>query len=183
MVGRVGFEPTTFGLKGRCSTTELPAHTYYYTRLRAKRKRIFKTSSATAKTTVALEVLPGGSGGWIRTIDLRVMSPTSCHCSTPRWGGRTDLVSQRSYRQYLRRCRVSRPGSGWNGVGPRRFAHATGSGASAEGVGEQQAIAYRTTTGLPAGKPSSMRTRRLHPSRGLQLGPLSQSSPGGLTRL
>ena len=27
VVGRVGFEPTTFGLKGRCSTTELPAHT------------------------------------------------------------------------------------------------------------------------------------------------------------
>ena len=25
-----------------------------------------------------------GSGGWIRTIDLRVMSPTSYHCSTPR---------------------------------------------------------------------------------------------------
>ena len=25
-----------------------------------------------------------GSGGWIRTTDLRVMSPTSCHCSTPR---------------------------------------------------------------------------------------------------
>jgi hypothetical protein len=24
MVGRVGFEPTTNGLKGRCSTTELP---------------------------------------------------------------------------------------------------------------------------------------------------------------
>src|SRR5579875_2875029 len=23
------------------------------------------------------------SGGWIRTNDLRVMSPTSCHCSTP----------------------------------------------------------------------------------------------------
>ena len=73
-----------------------------------------------------------GSGGWIRTTDLRVMSPTSCHCSTPRWEWRTDLVSQRSNRQYLRRCRVSRPGSGWTGVGPRRFAHATGSGASAE---------------------------------------------------
>src|SRR3954452_4954416 len=27
---------------------------------------------------------PGGSGGRIRTGDLRVMSPTSCHCSTPR---------------------------------------------------------------------------------------------------
>src|SRR5579872_1219279 len=25
-----------------------------------------------------------GSGGRIRTYDLRVMSPTSCHCSTPR---------------------------------------------------------------------------------------------------
>src|SRR3712207_2435017 len=25
-----------------------------------------------------------GSGGGIRTLDLRVMSPTSCHCSTPR---------------------------------------------------------------------------------------------------
>ncbi len=23
------------------------------------------------------------SGAWIRTKDLRVMSPTSCHCSTP----------------------------------------------------------------------------------------------------
>src|SRR5581483_689400 len=27
-----------------------------------------------------------GSGGRIRTGDLRVMSPTSCHCSTPRRG-------------------------------------------------------------------------------------------------
>ena len=26
MVGRVGIEPTTIGLKDRCSTTELPAH-------------------------------------------------------------------------------------------------------------------------------------------------------------
>ena len=25
-----------------------------------------------------------GCGGWIRTNDLRVMSPTSCHCSTAR---------------------------------------------------------------------------------------------------
>src|SRR6476660_1367366 len=45
------------------------------------------------------------------------------------------------------------------------------------------AIVEPSTRGLPAGKPSSMRTRRLHPSRGLQLGPLTQSSPGGLTRL
>src|SRR5262245_34512114 len=31
-----------------------------------------------------------GSGGWIRTTDLRVMSPTSCHCSTPRRELRTE---------------------------------------------------------------------------------------------
>ena len=43
----------------------------------------------------------------------------------------TDLLSQRASRQYLRRCRVSRPGSGWDGVAPRRFTHTTGSGASA----------------------------------------------------
>jgi hypothetical protein len=28
MVGRQGFEPWTNGLKGRCSTTELPTHTH-----------------------------------------------------------------------------------------------------------------------------------------------------------
>src|SRR5437867_10738566 len=36
---------------------------------------------------------------------------------------------------------------------------------------------------LPAGKPSPMRSRRLHVSPRLQLGPLAQSSPGGLTGL
>ena len=33
-----------------------------------------------------------GSGGRIRTCDLRVMSPTSCHCSTPRCD-QSDLCS------------------------------------------------------------------------------------------
>ena len=33
-------------------------------------------------------------------------------------------------RQYYRRCGVSRPGSGWIGVGPPRLTHATGSGAN-----------------------------------------------------
>ncbi len=81
-----------------------------------------------------------GSGGRIRTYDLRVMSPTSCHCSTPRHlysvsiphfparhggdgSGCTDLVSQRVSRQYLRRCTVSRPSSGWGSVGPVRSTH------------------------------------------------------------
>jgi site-specific DNA recombinase len=31
-----------------------------------------------------LSIVQDGSGGWIRTNDLRVMSPTSYHCSTPR---------------------------------------------------------------------------------------------------
>jgi hypothetical protein len=34
------------------------------------------------KTTIAGR-LENSSGGWIRTNDLRVMSPTSYHCSTP----------------------------------------------------------------------------------------------------
>ena len=34
------------------------------------------------KTTISGR-LENSSGEWIRTTDLRVMSPTSCHCSTP----------------------------------------------------------------------------------------------------
>jgi hypothetical protein len=40
--------------------------------------------------------------------------------------GRMDLRSQRASRQYHRRCDVSRPGSGWIGVGPSRSSHARG---------------------------------------------------------
>jgi hypothetical protein len=42
---------------------------------------------------------------------------------------RVVLRSQRTLRQYHRCCTVSRPGSGWFGVGPARSAHASGSGA------------------------------------------------------
>gem|GEM_PF-6661257 len=35
-----------------------------------------------------------GSGGWIRTNGLRVMSPTSCHCSTPRQPMKYMLIPQ-----------------------------------------------------------------------------------------
>ena len=37
------------------------------------------------KTTISGR-LDNSSGEWIRTTDLRVMSPTSCHCSTPHQG-------------------------------------------------------------------------------------------------
>ena len=42
-------------------------------------------------------------------------------------GWRTDLVSHKATLQYLQRWNVSRPGSGWDGVGPLRFVHANGS--------------------------------------------------------
>ena len=37
----------------------------------------------------AVTSAPSGSGSWIRTNDLRVMSPTSYHCSIPR---RSELI-------------------------------------------------------------------------------------------
>ena len=78
-----------------------------------------------------------GGGGGIRTRDLWVMSPTSCRCSTPRHpvqlprshfhprsGGRgrprRPRLPQGCPCSTLRRCRGSRPGSGWDRVGPRR---------------------------------------------------------------
>lgn len=75
-----------------------------------------------------------GSGGGIRTPDLWVMSPTSCRCSTPRRGrqeGSPDGSGGRGRprrprlprgrpRSTLRRCAGSRPGSGWDRVGPAR---------------------------------------------------------------
>ena len=77
----------------------------------------------------------GGSGGRIRTSDLWVMSPTSCHCSTPRQSRhsyapvfvfgdagrpRRPRLPQRYHCSTLRRCVGSRPGSGWDRVGPTR---------------------------------------------------------------
>ena len=47
-----------------------------------------------------------------------------CVCN----GWRTDLVSHKATLQYLQCWSVSRPGSGWDGVGPLRSLHANGSG-------------------------------------------------------
>ena len=82
-------------------------------------------------------------------------------------GWRTDLVSHKATLQYLQRWNVSRPGSGWDGVGPLRFVHANGS--------ECEIALYihnRHALDLPSGKPSAMRTRRLHMSPCVQLEPL-----------
>ena len=82
-------------------------------------------------------------------------------------GWRTDLVSHKATLQYLQRWNVSRPGSGWDGVGPLRFVHANGSE-----CGIASCIHYRHALDLPSGKPSAMRTRRLHMSPCVQLEPL-----------
>ena len=50
-----------------------------------------------------------GSGGWIRTNDLRVMSPTSCHCSTPRRGRREQEAGVANKFEALSMGQVSRP--------------------------------------------------------------------------
>ena len=86
------------------------------------------------------------------------MSPTSCHCSTPRCEWCTDLRSQRASRQYHRLSCVSRPGSGWDGVVPQRYSHTTGSGASAEACRMSCSALSRLTTArsphvFPQGSP------------------------------
>jgi hypothetical protein len=101
-----------------------------------------RPAAATRKTLPdrSRRVSSVGSGGGIRTPDLRVMSPTSCRCSTPRRTGNalpTTLAQLLATRQggvrprrpplprawarsTGRRWDVSRPGSGWDRVGPPR---------------------------------------------------------------
>ena len=45
--------------------------------------------------------LENSSGERIRTTDLRVMSPTSCHCSTPQWNEHYRPSSTKSQVQAL----------------------------------------------------------------------------------
>ena len=121
-----------------------------------------------------------GSGGWIRTTDLRVMSPTSCHCSTPRCcgartyspGGRpASTIGAAAFHDPVR------DGTGWvRGASRTPLVQGGGSALLLH-------VCSACTSGAPAGKPSSMRTPRLYPSRGLQLAPPSRSSAGGLTGL
>ena len=48
--------------------------------------------------------LDNSSGAWIRTKDLRVMSPSSCHCSTPH------RLSGLNYSMYDRAASSSKTG-------------------------------------------------------------------------
>jgi hypothetical protein len=122
-----GFEPLISALKGRRPRPlddggEQPALS-----VRQKER---------AERVIPLALI--GSGSWIRTNDLRVMSPTSYHCSIPRRfvvsysrlnrrESRAALASAdcptRLLTQYRWRWGVSRPCSGRERVGPPRLGH------------------------------------------------------------
>ena len=95
--------------------------------------------------------------------------PDSCESGGGSNGWRTDLVSHKATLQYLQRWSVSRPGSGWDGVGPLRFMHANGSELD---MNELSMLHVEHVPDLPSGKPSAMRTGRLHMSPCFQLQPL-----------
>src|SRR5262245_12552702 len=126
-----------------------------------------------------------GSGGWIRTTDLRVMSPTSCHCSTPRrfrtedrglstepdnrllspqsssphWNGAPTYSPSGHSATPFRASALHDPvrdGSGWS-HGART--HATGSGASAD----RQYLQARSVS--PSHRTSSPREALVHALR------------------
>src|SRR3979411_74248 len=61
---------------------KLGAHNRVVAAMLASRKTCFERDHTGPPTIWRL--IEGGCGGRIRTDDLRVMSPTSCRCSTPR---------------------------------------------------------------------------------------------------
>src|SRR5581483_10941510 len=109
--------------------------------------------------------LLSGSGGRIRTGDLRVMSPTSYHCSTPRRRGRHRPIVPAASRQYRRRWSVSRPCSGRERVGPPRARHRPRDRVRA-GVQRLEARAIRRVARPSEGAstaPSALSTASLRP--------------------
>ena len=119
------------------------------------------------------------------------MSPTSCHCSTPRWrgagggagagAGGNDLLSHHTGRQYRRRWGVARPCSGWERVGPPRTRHRllprSRGPAAPDQTTEQveRAIGRGTrTSGGGNAAPSGLSTAALQPSRAFDARPIHQ---------
>jgi hypothetical protein len=65
LVGRVGIEPTTVGLKDRCSTTELPARTCaHYTQLLEPRKQASERAQAHRAQRLGRRAPPPAAGPW-----------------------------------------------------------------------------------------------------------------------
>ena len=76
-----------------------------------------------------------GSGGRIRTSDLWVMSPTSCHCSTPRYHDSTALQNLRGARSGLASHSVTTAVLSGAALGHDRVRDGTGWGQRALGHG------------------------------------------------
>ena len=90
-----------------------------------------------------------GSGGRIRTSDLWVMSPTSCHCSTPRHGAQADSPpAVRGARSGLASHRVTAAVLSGAALGHDRVRDGTGWGQGALGHGHPagRAISHHTHT-------------------------------------
>ena len=114
------------------------------------------------------------SGGGIRTHDLRVMSPTSYRCSTPRrWAGGSDLLSHPPRGQYRRRWGVARPCSGWERVGPPRCSHRPPVRCNSAQWPRAASSVAPMGGGRPAA-PSGLRTAALHRSPCLHARPIHQ---------
>jgi hypothetical protein len=155
MVPPRGFEPLISALKGRrprplddggedAGRPIEPAHWDYARNDRLPESTARRLSRARqAKSPREIPSGLVGSGSWIRTNDLRVMSPTSYHCSIPRRfvvsyskltrsGSREEVKGKdlapaycptQLPTQYRRRWGVSRPCSGRERVGPPRSSH------------------------------------------------------------
>ena len=159
------------------------AHTVPALRAHRIRHRTYTTTLKKAQVCTSLYtpvLLDGyGSGGWIRTTDLRVMSPTSCHCSTPRRAAHGPTLPAgvppvpSALPRFTTRFGMARGGSA------ALHARLWFRGADLHHLATL--LRLPRLSRFPAGKPSSMRTPRLYPSRGLQLAPPARSSSGGLT--
>src|SRR5581483_1322255 len=127
--------------------------------------------------------LLSGSGGRIRTGDLRVMSPTSYHCSTPRRGGGTDLLSQRRAASIVGagafHDRV-REGNGWDhpahGTAP-----GTGSGPGCSVWKRARSGGWHARAREQARRPRPLVPLRCDRCRPYTGGLSTRSSPWGLT--
>lgn len=80
MVGNIGVEPMTSSVSERCSN-----HWANYLLWSGETGLEPATRAFNSYFSIQLRYSPDGCGDRIRTYDLRVMSPMSCHCSTPRY--------------------------------------------------------------------------------------------------
>jgi hypothetical protein len=80
---RVGVQPSTRGRRWWLCLDSNQGHTGYEPGALPTELHSQIAAGLSPTRRAAPPAREGGCGGWIRTNDLRVMSPTSFHCSTP----------------------------------------------------------------------------------------------------